>query len=122
MRTLLTYVLMVVGPLAGLMLILHYGATLEAPGAVGGRWQVAETGTEVVIDQSGQYLHGHIEGEPFQARIEPRGGDQQVSVEVGRCAGLRALLSPAPDGWSVELSGSDCVGPESSNYTLARVE
>lgn len=122
MRTFLTYLLMVGLPLGGLMLILHFGATLQAPGAVSGRWQVAETGTEVVVEQSGQYLQGHIEGEPFQARIEPRGGDQHVSVEVGRCAGLRALLRPAPEGWLVELSGSDCVHTEATAYTLARVE
>lgn len=122
MRTFVTYLLMVGVPLGGLMLILHYGATLQAPGAVGGRWQVAESGTEVVVEQSGQYLRGDIEGEPFQARIEPRGTDQHVSVLEGRCAGLRALLRPAAEGWSVELSGSACVTAETSTFTLARVE
>ncbi len=122
MRTLLTYLLMVGVPRGGLVLILHYGAALQAPGAVGGRGQGAETGTEVVVEQSGQYLHGHIEGEAFQARIEPRGSDQHVSVERGRCAGLHALLRPAQDGWTVELSGSDCVSAEATAYTLARVE
>jgi len=122
LRTSLTYLLMVVAPLCGLMLILHYGATLHAPGAVGGRWQVVETGTEVIIEQSGRYVRGHIEGQPFEALIEPRGSDQLVSIKGGRCAGLRAHLREVPDGWRVELSGSDCVRAEASGYTLARVE
>ncbi len=122
MRTLLTYALMVGGPLAGLLLILHFGNSLDAPAAVGGRWQVVEDGSEVVIEQSGRYLRGRVEAEPFEALIEPRECDQLVHVERGRCAGMRALLRPTHDGWHVNLTGSDCLGAESRTFTLARAE
>ena len=122
MRTFFTYLLMVGGPLGGLMLILHYGAGLEAPGAVSGRWLVAETGAEMVVEQSGRYLRGDVEGQTFDAFIEPRGGEQRVWVEAGPCAGLHGLMHEVPDGWAVEFSGSHCLGSEVTSYTLARVE
>ena len=46
-KTFTTYLLLVAPPLAGLVAILHLGAGLRAPHAIGGDWQLAlgETGT-----------------------------------------------------------------------------
>jgi hypothetical protein len=59
MKSLLTYVMMVFIPIAGVLGVLHAGRDLRAPHAIGGEWRIGAgplAGSTFVVQQSGEHL------------------------------------------------------------------
>lgn len=89
----LLYLLLVGLPLGGLFAVLHLGADLEAPPAVGGDWRVVEGGRCAVpdrafrIDQSGRFVHVRM---PGRADVSAR----LVGPTLAADGGARADVSP----------------------------
>lgn len=121
MRTLLTYTLLVGAPLLGLMAILHFGAALQAPPKLDGRWRIDETETLLVVEQSGRFLRGRAAGERFDATIDQEDDALILRVERGRCAGWRGALLERPGGWSLRVITSGCLDDADLGRSLALI-
>lgn len=124
MKSVLTYVLLVGGPGAGVLGILHKGRELRAPRSVDGEWRVELAGVAapgvMKIQQSGPHLSvtlpgangaldGSIEGVAVQAHPAPG----------CTAAGLRARLDRATGTLAGEIAGDDCVA---AAFRATRVE
>jgi len=100
-KSLLTYVLMVGGPVAGVLGVLHAGRDLRAPRAIGGEWRIAAgelAGTSFVVEQSGEYLSIDV---PVEGGVRLRGKLRGDTLELdgpgaGSCpTSLRAVMDPS---------------------------
>lgn len=123
MRTLVTYALLVGGPLLGLLLILRWGAALEPPPDLAGHWRVNEVDVVVRIEQSGRYLRAHSGGDRFDVMLEEGdGGLLELHVDRGRCAGWRGALEREETGWVVRVIEQGCLSDDQRGrmLTLAR--
>jgi hypothetical protein len=90
MKSLLIYLLLVGGPLAGLFGILHAGSRLEAPPSIGGAWRMEappfaagpeEGETTIEISQSGEHVELRIDGALFDGKVR---GDSIVAATKAR--------------------------------------
>lgn len=100
MKSLLTYLLLVGGPLAGLFGILHAGSRLQAPPAVGGAWRMDappfaagpdDAYTVMEVSQSGEHVKVRIDGALFDGKVR---GDSLVAATKPRAERRGEAVDP----------------------------
>ncbi|HEX8670613.1 MAG TPA: hypothetical protein VF710_01940 [Longimicrobium sp.] len=82
MKSLLTYVMMVFIPIAGVLGVLHAGRDLRAPHAIGGEWRIGAgplAGSSFVVQQSGEHLSFVL---PVKGGIQMRGRSRGDTLEL----------------------------------------
>ncbi|HEY0155134.1 MAG TPA: hypothetical protein VGB92_24190 [Longimicrobium sp.] len=82
MKSLLTYVMMVFLPIAGVLGVLHAGRDLRAPHAIGGEWRIGAgplAGATFVVQQSGEHLSLVL---PVRGGIQLRGKSRGDTLEL----------------------------------------
>jgi hypothetical protein len=114
-KSLLTYFLMVGGPIAGVLGVLHAGRGLRAPHAIGGEWRITAgelAGTSFVVEQSGEYLSIEVPVESVRLRGKLRGDTLELDGPGPQSCptSLRAVLdaSARPRRMSGALAGEGC--------------
>lgn len=90
-KTIVTYLLMVGIPLAGLLWILDEGEKYVAPPAIKGHWAIEDSGetqltscfgeqpSELVFEQSGRFIHITLGGAKGNGRFD----DEHLSANLG---------------------------------------
>lgn len=101
MKSLLIYLVLVGGPLAGLFGILHAGNRLEAPPSIGGAWRLEssppfaagpeEGETMIEISQSGEHVELRIGGALFDGTVR---GDSIVAATEARAERRGEAVDP----------------------------
>ncbi len=112
-RLTLIYVLTIVLFVAGLWTVLVAGTRLDAPPHLSGRWQTAE-GLEVVIHQSGRYVHVESDGVTASVLLRswPPGGP-------GVGGAIEAIHTGPAAGVENDASVQMTLGKQRSGLTIA---
>jgi hypothetical protein len=117
-KSIVTYLLLIGIPLAGLLWILDYGAAIEAPPAIEGDWKVegdltgclGEQPTTLSFHQSGRFVQVELGAASGEARLD----DERLSAHVvepsGACTGveLEGAFDEATEQFTGRVSGSGC--------------
>lgn len=130
-KTLAIYTLLVVPPVAGLILILHAGGSLDAPRSVGGDWVVTRSPScaalrsskplELHIAQSGERATGTFNDDAHTTVAFAIRGRSVSAHAVGDCAAAFELHAPDGDApLAGTLHWNRCGGCDDEPFTATR--
>lgn len=118
LSTLAIYAAMVGVPVAALFWVVHSGAALEAPAAIGGEWvleghdaQACFAIERLSVSQSGRYLSIDTHGVRREARLEGGRFTFELDAPGGSCVGesVRVEASSDEDHLAATLLAPRCV-------------
>src|SRR5690349_6504027 len=131
-KSIVTYLLLIGIPLAGLLWILDYGAGLEAPPAIEGDWKVEAPLTECLGTQPST-LSLHQSGRFVQVKLGEASGkaqlnDDQLHAKVvesgGPCTGLEfeGSFDAATEQFTGRMTGTGCAACRDIDLVAKRVQ
>ena len=131
-KSIVTYLLLIGIPLAGLLWILDYGAALEAPPAIEGDWQVegpltkclGTQPTTLSFHQSGRFVQAKLGEASGEARLDDERLHARVVEPGGPCTGvdLEGSFDAATELFTGRVSGTGCDACRNIDIVAKRVQ